>query len=153
MTPAGLEEAIAIALEAHRGQVDKAGAPYILHPLRVMFAVRSEPARIVAVLHDVVEDTPWTLEGLAARGFAPGVMTALDSLTHREGESYESFVGRVASDGLATEVKLADLADNLDASRLGGEDGLTARDQKRMEKYRAAWRQLTGATYPERSSV
>jgi (p)ppGpp synthase/HD superfamily hydrolase len=92
-----LEHAIAIAAKAHEGQVDKAGAPYILHPLRMMMNVRTIDERIVAVLHDVVEDCPgWSFERLRSEGFSEVVITALDSVTKREGEDYEDFVARAA---------------------------------------------------------
>jgi (p)ppGpp synthase/HD superfamily hydrolase len=135
-----LERAIAIAAEAHMGQVDKAGAPYILHPLRVMLRVRTAPERIAAVLHDVVEDTPWTLEALAAEGFAPEVLAAVDALTRREGESYEAFVARAGADPIGRAVKLADLAENMDLTRL---EAPSAHDFARLERYRRAVAHLT----------
>lgn len=113
-----LERAIVIAAEAHAGQVDKTGAPYILHPLRVMLAVEGVEAKVAAVLHDVVEDTPWTLEELRAEGFGTDVVDAVDGLTRRVGEVYLDFCRRAASHELARRVKLADLADNLDPDRL-----------------------------------
>lgn len=82
-----LERAIEIAAAAHAGVPDKAGNPYILHPLRVMMRVSSPAERVVAVLHDVVEDTSWTLQALAAEGFAPDVVAAVDALTKRDGEN------------------------------------------------------------------
>jgi (p)ppGpp synthase/HD superfamily hydrolase len=130
-----LERAISIAAEAHAGQVDKAGAPYILHPLRVMLRLKSFEARVVAVLHDVVEDTAWTLERLRAEGFSPSVIAALDALTRRDHETYEAFVHRAARHPIAREVKLADLQDNLDPSRIPDP---TPRDIQRMQKYRTA---------------
>jgi (p)ppGpp synthase/HD superfamily hydrolase len=135
-----LERAIAIAADAHAGQVDKAGVPYILHPLRVMLRVGSTAERIAAVLHDVVEDTPWTLEGLAAEGFAPEVLAAVDALTRRAGESYDAFVARAGADPVGRAVKLADLAENMDLTRL---EAPGARDLARLERYRRAVAQLT----------
>lgn len=112
-----LERAIAIAVEAHAGQVDKAGAPYILHPLRVMLAV-SNDCKETAVLHDVVEDSDdWTLERLAAEGFHPIVLSALDHLTRRDGENYADFIERCRSNSIARAVKKADVMDNM--GRLG----------------------------------
>jgi (p)ppGpp synthase/HD superfamily hydrolase len=136
-----LERAIAIAAEAHLGQVDKAGAPYILHPLRVMLRVQMPAERIAAVLHDVVEDTAWTLEELAAEGFEPEVLAAVDALTRREGESYEAFVARAGADPVARVVKLADLAENMDLERIASP---TAADIARLDRYRRAVAQLTG---------
>ena len=131
-----LERAIAIAAEGHAGQVDKAGAPYVLHPLRLMLAVRSLDERIVAVLHDVVEDCPgWTFDRLRGEGFSNGVITALQSVTKREGEDYETFVLRAAADPIGRQVKLADLRDNCDLSRIAAP---TQRDFDRVDKYRRA---------------
>jgi (p)ppGpp synthase/HD superfamily hydrolase len=130
-----LECAIAIAASAHEGQVDKAGAPYILHPLRMMLSVRSPEARMAAVLHDVVEDTSVTLEQLRAEGFPEAVLVAVAALTKREGEDYEAFIRRVAADPIAREVKLADLRDNADLSRIADP---TEKDWARIEKYRSA---------------
>lgn len=82
-----IERAIEIAARAHAGQVDKAGAPYILHPLRVMLAVKTEEQQMAAVLHDVVEDTEVTFNELRAEGFAANVLEAVKALTKRDGES------------------------------------------------------------------
>lgn len=111
-------KAIALAVEAYRGQKDRAGKPYILHPLRVMHRVQTEDEQIVAILHDVVEDTPWTPEKLAAEGFPQHILDALDCVTKREGESYEQFAERSASNPIARRVKLADLEDDMDVRRL-----------------------------------
>jgi len=136
-----LEKAIAIAVEAHRGQTDKMGAPYILHPLSVMWRVDGETEKIVAVLHDVVEDTPWTFEDLKREGFPDEVLQALECVTKREGESYDDFVKRSASNAVARRVKLADLEDNMDVRRL--KVG-TQKDFERIAKYVSAWRYLKG---------
>jgi (p)ppGpp synthase/HD superfamily hydrolase len=135
-----IEEAIRIAVEAHRGQKDRAGAPYILHPLRLLFRVQTDAERMAAVLHDVVEDSPWTLDDLRARGFAAEVVDAVDHLTRREGESYERFVERAAEHPVARRVKLADLEDNLDVRRIGH---VGEADAERLNRYLRAWRLLT----------
>lgn len=135
-----LEEAIALAVEAHRGQRDRAGAPYVLHPLRMMFRVETDAERVAAVLHDVVEDTEWTLEGLRERGFPEEVMEAVDHLTRREGEAYDAFVRRAAAHPVARRVKIADLEDNMDLRRTGRVDG---GDVERLNRYFRAWRTLT----------
>lgn len=132
---AGLERAIAIAAEAHAGQVDKGGAPYILHPLRVMLAMSEPRERIVAVLHDVVEDSDWTFEGLAEAGFSPAVIAALKALTKTDGEAYDAFIQRAKANPIARQVKLADIADNSDLTRISQP---TTEDHWRMEKYRRA---------------
>jgi len=137
---ADIEEAIRIAVEAHRGQKDKAGAPYILHPLRMMFRMQTDAERMAAVLHDVVEDTPWTLDQLRARGFAEEVVAAVDHLTRREGESYEEFAERAGRHPVARRVKIADLEDNMDIRRTGE---VTDKDTERLNRYLRAWRRLT----------
>lgn len=130
-----VERAFSIAFEAHRGQKDKAGAPYIMHPLRVAASLRGDDAQIVGLLHDVVEDSPWTLELIAAEGFSAEVVSGLDAVTRRNGEDYDAFCRRAATDPLGRIVKRADLLDNMDASRLGE---LTERDRARLEKCRRA---------------
>ena len=140
-----LERAIAIAVQAHAGQSDRAGKPYILHPLRVMAAMDTDEERIVAVLHDVVEDSDWSLADLRARGFPERLLAALEALTKRPTEDYEAFIDRVERNELARRVKIADLKDNLDPDRIKNP---TARDRARMRKYRRALAQLTGEAVP-----
>lgn len=137
-----LEDAIALAVEAHRGQRDKAGQCYVLHPLRLMLRLESEAERMAAVLHDVVEDTPYTLERLRALGYPEEVLAALDCLTRREGETYEAFIERIRPHALARRVKLADLEDNMDVRRL---TSISVRDTERLARYRAAWSRLKEA--------
>ena len=143
-----LERAIAIAVAAHAGQCDKAGRPYILHPLRVMFALEADEERIVGVLHDVVEDTRdrpdgWTLERLRAEGFSAEIVDAIDSVTRRtiDGakEDYFAFVRRAGANPIGRRVKIADLGDNSDLSRIADPDPA---DLARVEKYRRALRLL-----------
>jgi (p)ppGpp synthase/HD superfamily hydrolase len=135
-----LAKAIALAAEAHVAQKDKAGAPYILHPLRMMMRMESEAEMMAAVLHDVVEDTRFSLDDLRAKGFPDAVLKAVDSLTHRDGEPYEDFVRRAAADPIARKVKIADLDDNMDLKRIAH---LTDRDLERVKKYHNARRILT----------
>lgn len=137
-----LEKAIRIAVEAHSGQADKAGQPYILHPLRMMLRMEDPTAMMAAVLHDVVEDTGWTLEALRREGFSEAVVEAVDGLTRRAKESYEAFIDRAAGHPVARRVKLADLEDNMDIRRLGT---LTKKDQARLLRYQKAWRRLKDA--------
>jgi (p)ppGpp synthase/HD superfamily hydrolase len=136
---ATLERAIAIAAKAHEGQVDKAGAPYILHPLRVMLRVATTEERIAAVLHDVVEDTDITIDKLQREGFSEAVLRAIESLSKLEGEAYEAFVERAAVDPIGRVVKLADLAENSDLSRILSP---TDKDRERVEKYRRAIKRI-----------
>lgn len=131
-----LEDAIQLAVKAHAGQVDKAGQVYILHPLRVMFAVEGEIARIAAVLHDVVEDTDYTFDDLRQMGFSEAVIEVLDCLTRRDDETYMEFVERAAKHPIAKQVKLADIEDNMDIRRL---QDITHKDQSRLKRYRNAW--------------
>lgn len=114
-----IEDALEVAVEAHRGQLYPAPEPqpFILHPLRVMFGVRSGTAQIVAVLHDVVEDSSITLGDLADKGFDKVVVDAVACLSRRADEPYADYIGRVATNRLAREVKLSDLADNLANNR------------------------------------
>jgi (p)ppGpp synthase/HD superfamily hydrolase len=135
-----LERAIAIAVEAHRGQKDKSGAPYILHPLRVMGRrFQSDGEKIVAVLHDVVEDTKWTFDDLRKEGFSEELIQAIDCVTKRDGEAYEDFVKRSATNPVARRVKIADLEDNMDLRR---NQSVTPKDAERFDKYLRAWRYL-----------
>jgi (p)ppGpp synthase/HD superfamily hydrolase len=137
---ATLEKAILIAAQAHLGQRDKGGAPYILHPLRMMMRMESEAAMIAATLHDVVEDSDWTLEQLRGEGFSEEVLQAVDCLTRRDGETYEEFVARAQANAIARQVKIADLEDNMNVKRLGE---MTPKELARIEKYHRAWRALT----------
>lgn len=137
-----LEDAIALAVEAHRGQRDKVGQTYILHPLRVMMRLETEAERMAAILHDVVEDTPYTLERLRELGYPEEVLGALECLTKREGETYEAFIERVRPNPLARRVKLADLEDNMDVRRLLV---VGAKEAERLARYRAAWARLKEA--------
>ena len=136
-----LGRAISIAAEAHAGQKDRAGAPYILHPIRLMIQMDTEDAMMAAVLHDVVENSTWTLDDLRKEGFSNEVLNAVDSLTHRdkEGEDYWDYIQRAKSDPIAIKVKLADLEDNLNPDRL---NEVTEKDEKRFDRYRKAQEML-----------
>ena len=130
-----LEKAISIAVQAHQGQTDKAGAPYILHPLRVMLKFNSPEEQIAAVLHDIVEDTDWTLQQLRNEGFPETVIAAIDALTRRAEEKYTDFILRTANNKISLRVKLADLHDNCDISRF---ESPTDSDYRRTKKYQRA---------------
>ncbi len=128
-----LNRAIEIASAAHAGQLDKGGHPYIMHPIRVMLAMPTEEERIVAVLHDVLEDAPdWTLARLVAEGFTPAIVSAVCALTKRPDEPYGDFIARVALNPLASRVKVADMRDNMDLSRIPNP---TDKDRARVAKY------------------
>jgi (p)ppGpp synthase/HD superfamily hydrolase len=139
-----LERAIEIAVLAHKGQTDKGGNPYILHPLRVMMALDSETEKIVGILHDVVEDSDWTFEDLEKEGFGPDVLEALKSVTknhdeHGTDEGYFRFVERAKQNSIGLRVKIADLQDNIDVSRLPEVDEKT---KQRIDKYRKSLEML-----------
>lgn len=135
-----LEHAIALAVKAHSGQTDKAGQAYILHPLRVMFTVEGETTRIVAIMHDVVEDTDYTFDDLREMGYSEDIIEALDCITRRDDETYERFIERSMPNPIARQVKIADLEDNMDVRRMG--TPISQNDMERLERYRAAWQVL-----------
>jgi len=137
-----LNKAIEIAAKAHAGQVDKGGAPYILYPLRVMLNCESEAAKICAALHDVIEDTNITLDDLKAEGFTDEIITILDCLTKRAGESYDYFIDRVLANEIACRVKLADLVDNMNLTRI---QNPTVKDEERIKKYNQAADRISDA--------
>ena len=141
-----LEDAISLAAEAHRRKKDKAKAPYILHPLRVMLRMETETDRIIAVLHDVVEDTSVTLWDLQIAGYSAEIVDAVKYLTKAKEEEYEDFIERIKGNTLAIKIKIADLEDNLNFERIKepGED-----DLKRYEKYRRALAVLRKAQFSE----
>lgn len=131
-----LEKAIKIAFEAHLNQKDQSGEPYILHPLYVMMKMDTHESRIVAILHDVIEDTAWTLEALGKEGFSEGILSAIDHISRRKGESYVDYIKRLAANSLARKVKLADLEHNMDLRRL---KKVTPQDISRIEdRYKPA---------------
>ncbi|VEE21976.1 metal dependent phosphohydrolase [Streptococcus equinus] len=124
-----------IAKRAHKGQVDKAGAPYILHPETVASFVTKDDEKIVAYLHDVIEDTPCQLRDLENAGFSSEIIKAVDLLTRKTGQSYKQYLKLVKTNELARVVKLADLKYNSDLSRL---THVTENDIKRLKKYQDA---------------
>lgn len=134
-----LEKAILIATQAHAGQVDKGGNPYILHPLRIMLRMNTEETMIAAVLHDVLEDTNVTPEDLLQAGLPREVVAGVVALTRREGETYMDFIKRTKQDPIASLVKLADLEDNCDLKRLPNP---TKEDFDRVERYKLAISEL-----------
>lgn len=135
-----LERAIQIAVEAHKNQYDKNGYPYITHAFRVMERGKSEIEKICGVLHDVIEDSEWTLEQIQKEGFAPLVITVLELLTHQTNESYEDYLGRIVTNPIAIRVKMNDLEDNMDIKRL---NFIGERDVIRLNKYLKAYKTLS----------
>lgn len=127
-----LERAIEIAARAHAGQIDKGGGPYILHPLRLMLAVSGAHERMAAVLHDVVEDTSVSFEDLEREGFPADVIEAVRALTKLPGEKRPDAARRAAANPIARRVKLADVTDNMDLSRIANP---TEKDFARLKEY------------------
>lgn len=134
-----LARAIAIAAEAHVDQREKSGVPYILHPIRIMLRMSTEAEMMVAILHDVVEDTSWTLDQLRKEGFPEEVVEAVDCVTRRGTESYAEFVERARYNPVARKVKVADLEDNMDIRRL---PDVSDKSLERLKKYHEAWLSL-----------
>ena len=130
--------AIAITAEAFKDMNDKGGKPYMLHCIEVMNGVKylGENAMCIAVMHDLVEDTDWTIEKITALGFNSFITHGLHLITHWEGVSYEDYIKIVATDKIATAIKLADLRHNLDPTRL---KGIRKKDFDRVEKYHKAY--------------
>jgi len=137
---ATLERAIEIAVEAHKGQKDKAGIPYVLHPLRLMFKMESNNEKIAALLHDVVEDSDWTLDDLKKEGFNSDVIEAVSLLTRDEKDSYDEFVQKTVSNPISKNVKIADINDNLDLNRL---NVIMDKDIARIKKYHRILKSIT----------
>ncbi len=134
------KRALKLSFAAHRDQVDKSGMPYVYHPFHVAEQMETEETVIAALLHDVAEDTDYTLEDIAEMGFPPAVCDALALLTHDDAVPYLDYVARLKSDPIARAVKLADLRHNSDLTRL---DTVDEQALRRGEKYNKAIRLLT----------
>jgi (p)ppGpp synthase/HD superfamily hydrolase len=141
---ATIEKALQIAAGAHAGQVDKEGLPYIFHPLRVMAAVEGLEAKIVAIFHDVIEDTPVTADDLRREGFAEPIVASVLLVTHRKDEPYADYVIRCKGDDIARRVKLADLEDNSRLSRAILRPERMDHDLARIRRYVLSHKFLTG---------
>ena len=113
----GVNKALKLMYEKHKDQVDKQGIPYVFHPFIVASSMETEDETIVALLHDVIEDTDTTIEDLSKLGFSNDVIKAIDTLTHKEGEEYSLYIKRISENPLATKVKIADLKHNMDITR------------------------------------
>ena len=138
--PPTVEDAVVLAAQAHRGQIypSLSSEPFILHPLRVMLRMASDDERIAAILHDVIEDTACTLNDLRRAGYTEHIISALDCLTRRDGETYEAYIERVSGDALARRVKLADLSENLANNRRIAETTSSAELHARIACYERA---------------
>lgn len=137
-----LSKAIEIAAKAHAGQSEKDGPPYILHAMRVMLNCKTETEQICATLHDVIEDTDYTFDDLKNEGFSDEVLTVIDCLTHRSNESYEEYIARILPNQTACRVKLADLTDNMDLTRIKNP---SESDAMRMQRYSEALKRVDNA--------
>ena len=132
-----LEIAIELAIKYHKGQIDKGGNAYILHPLEVMNNVDRMESKIVAVLHDIIEDTECTIDTLRECGIDEDIIESINILTHKEDMSYMEYITEISYDIIATGVKLADLKCNMDLSRLNRK--ITNKDLERNKKYMKAY--------------
>lgn len=137
-----LARAIEIAVDAHRGQTRRNGTPYILHPLRIMFSLETEDEMIAGVLHDVVEDSDYTLDQLRDEGFSQEILAAVKCLTKTGDIAYDAYIDRVKANPLARKVKMADLRDNMNLLEL---DELRESDLTRNEKYFHSFQKLSAA--------
>ena len=126
------DHALQIAIRAHEGQKDKSEREYVMHPIRVAERCKDPRAKIVALLHDTIEDTDVTADYLRSEGFPEEIICAVLSVTKHEGESYENFVHRASENAFGREVKIADLEDNMDIRRL---KEITDEDVARLRKY------------------
>lgn len=129
------KKALKLCFEAHKDQVDKGGLPYVFHPFHLAEQMTDEDTTVVALLHDVVEDTPYTLEDLKTLGFSSQVLEAVALLTHDEAVPYLDYVAKIKENPIAKAVKLADLEHNTDMTRLNPWDPIIP---ERQEKYRMA---------------
>lgn len=134
-----IEKSLEIALKAYSGQKDKAGKTYILHPLRIMAKMETEEEMVVALLHDVIEDSDYTSDDLLSEGIPSAIVEAVQLLSKVDGESYDQFVDRVSENPLATKIKVADIEDNINILRL---ESVDQKDLERVAKYHKAWRKL-----------
>tara|TARA_Y100000992_G_C21178869_1_gene449703 strand:- start:70 stop:495 length:426 start_codon:yes stop_codon:yes gene_type:complete len=119
-----LHKAITIACEAHQGQSSINGEPYILHPLRLLVKAKSNEERIIAVLHDVIEKSNFTLADLKNKGFDQNIISAIDSLSKRRSESYIDYIGRLTQNRISVKIKLLDLADNIKLYSENNDNGI-----------------------------
>ena len=126
------KKALKLSFEAHKNQVDKSGMPYVYHPFHLAEQMETEETVVVALLHDVVEDTDYTLDDIRAMGFPDSVVEALALMTHDKSVTYMDYVAKIKSNPIAKAVKLADLKHNSDLSRL---DKVDEKALKRVEKY------------------
>lgn len=129
------KKALAVCFEAHKSQVDKSGLPYVFHPFHLAEQMKDEMTTIVALLHDVIEDTSITVEELRDMGFPAEAIAAIQIMTHDKSIPYMDYVARIKKNPIAREVKLADLKHNSDLTRL---NEVAEKDLERLKKYKKA---------------
>ena len=129
------QKAMVLCYEAHKGQYDKSGVPYVFHPFHVAEQLEDEYDICVALMHDIVEDTQYTIEDIAAEGFPKEIVEAVSVLTKKDKEDYQEYIKRVSTNDRSVRIKLKDLEHNSDLSRL---PGTTDEDMKRLDKYKKA---------------
>lgn len=134
-----IETALEIALSAYKGQTDKAGKTYILHPLRLMSKMTTEDEMCVALLHDAIEDSDFTAQDLLDKGMPAHIVAAVEAMTHHEQDAYDDYIAKIKTNTLATKVKKYDIEDNINVLRL---DTLSEKDLQRIQKYHRAWKAL-----------
>ena len=142
---ADLDEALNLVANHFRGITDKSGSPYVLHCIRAMMTVESLDAKMVAVMHDLIEDTPMTLAQLRTKGFSEQVVNGVDLVTHKDDVSYPDYIVAIKKNSIATEVKLADLKDNTSLNRTLYREKSSAKDCARIQRYLLSYQLLTEA--------
>lgn len=133
---ATLDKAILIAVQAHQNQKDRNGKHYILHPIRVMMRFELEAERTVAILHDVVEKTDWTIERLRDQGFGEDIIEAVDLLTRRDSQPYMEYINKLKGNDIARKVKIADIEDNMDPTRM---ENMSEKNTEKLSRLHKAW--------------
>ena len=143
-----IQHAYNVMERAHKGQCDKGGKPYFLHPFRVSQEAKNYPwssdfdkfiAEVVALLHDVIEDSEITADDLTHEGFKRNIVRRVVCMTRNENESYMDYIKRISKDKICRIVKMCDLKDNMDITRL---DKIKEEDIKRLKKYHKAYKYL-----------
>lgn len=144
------KKAMVLCYKAHEGQMDKGGAPYVFHPFHIAEQMKTEDATVVALLHDVLEDSFYSLEDLKSLGFSDAVCDAVDLMTHKKDMPYMEYIQKIKENPLARAVKLCDLLHNSDITRL---DAVREKDLRRIEKYKQAISVLKSETDRERTPL
>ena len=134
-----LHKAITIACDAHQGQSSINGEPYILHPLRLLIKAKSNEEKIIAVLHDVIEKSNISLADLKNKGFDQNIISSIESLSRRRGESYVDYIARLMKNNISVKIKLLDLADNIKIHNENNDNGIY---DAKINQYKNALKQI-----------